>query len=290
MDGPTVKLACMTWPYAAYSFERALAGIAQAGYRYVSFGLPHEGKPAFDDAADGEAARVVRLLERYGLEPVTLVSTDALAPGKPLELARRRLDFARDLGVDELLSLGTWGYVNFPDEPRPAEEMEALNETFAAKYRQIGEEAGKRGLVVTIKPHTGNTATASVMADTLRRIGSPHVKASYDPGNVRYYEGVDPAADFPLIAGDLVSLVAKDHRGARAESNFPVPGEGDVDFPALFAIMRAASFSGPVVVERLDGKSGNFGAGLSAEYTDVLVAQARNRLAVMLEDEGFTVR
>lgn len=281
------QLACMTLPYARFSFERALEGIAGAGYRYVSFGgLPHQGKPTFDDGVPGESRRIGGLLKEYGLTPVTLVSTDALAVEKPIDVARRRMDFAEDIGVTELLSLGISSYRPFPSEPIPVEELRERYEAFAEKYAAVGEEAGKRGLTVTIKPHTGNTATALVVAETLAKIGSPHVKASYDPGNVRYYEGVDPAKDLPIIAGDTVSFIAKDHAGDRAEANFPIPGSGDVDFAALFSTLRENSFSGPVVVERLDGTGS---ADPDASTIDDIVAEARRRLASMLDKAGFGV-
>lgn len=270
-----------------HPFEKALDSIARAGYKYVSFGLPHEGKPAFDDAAEGEAERIAGLLKQYGLRPVTLVSTDVLSPAQPIERAISRLEFAKAIGVTELLSLGTTSYKKFPDEPKSEEEMKPINEAFANKYREVGEEAGKRGIVVTIKPHTGNTATAAVIADTLRTIGSPHVRASYDPGNVRFYEGVDTAADLPLIASDTVSLVAKDHRGARAELDFPIPGEGDIDFRSLFATLRSTGFSGPVVVERLDGLNGAYHAGIPIEQLDERVEAARINLTRLLEEAGF---
>lgn len=282
-----VKLACMTWIYNEHSFERSLESITRAGYRYVSFGLPHEGKPAFDDGAAGEAARINRLLERYGLEPVTLVSTDVLAPGRPIELARQRMAFAQAIGAQELLSLGTTSYRNFPSELITDEEMKPINSDFAAKFREVGEEAGKHGLIVTIKPHTGNTASAIVIADTLRTIGSPYVKASYDPGNVRFYEGIEPSDDLPLIAEQTVSFIAKDHKGARAEANFPIMGEGDANFPAMFATLREAGFAGPVIVERLDGAVGMFGAGLLFDTLEERVAEARVILERMLQEAGF---
>lgn len=286
---PTVKLACMSWIYSKHSFERALESIAATGYKYVSFGLPHEGKPAFEDGVAGEAERIAGLLARYGLKPVSLVSTNVLAPSQPLEKAIQRLDFAQAIGVDELLSLGTTSYARFPSEPKSEEEMKPLNEAFAEKYRRIGEEAGKRGIVVSIKPHTGNTATASVIAETLKTIGSPHIVGSYDPGNVRFYEGVEPSEDFPAIAAQTVSLVAKDHRGARAVLDFPIPGEGDVDFPTIFSTLRSVNFTGPVILERLDGLNGEFHAGIPIEALDERVRAARLNLERMLAEAGFEV-
>ncbi|MBP1996561.1 sugar phosphate isomerase/epimerase family protein [Paenibacillus eucommiae] len=280
-----IKLACMSWVYANVSFEQALQRIAQAGYRYVSFGLPHEGKPAFDDSLQGEADRILRLLDRHGLQPLTLVSTDSLAPDQPLALALNRMEFAKALGVQELLSLGTWGYHQFPNEPRSGEEMKIVNDAFDEKFRLLGEEAGKRGLMISIKPHTGNTATGQVIAETLHRIGSPFVKACYDPGNVRFYEGIEPKEDVSAIAGQTISFVAKEHKGAQFESNFPIPGQGEVDFPAQFSILKAAGFDGPVIVERIDGQ----GESLTVEAFDERNAHARANLEAMLAEVGLDV-
>lgn len=282
---PNIQLACMTFPYNKYPLERALEGVAKAGFRYVSLGLPHEGKPVFNDRAEGEAERTLRLLDKYELEPVSWISTDALAPQHPIEKARQRMDFVKALGVKELLSLGTTSFRKFPSEPISDEDMKPLNDAFAAKYRLVGEEAEKRGLVVTIKPHTGNTATARVIADTLRTIGSPSVKASYDAGNVRFYEAIDPAEDFPVISSQTFSFIAKDHRGARAEADFPIPGEGDCNFPSMFAELKRVAFSGPVVVERLEGTGGP----ALAEEIDERVAKAKANLERMLKEAGFSV-
>lgn len=280
---PAVQLACMTWPYKDHPLERALEGIAAAGYRYVSLGLPHEGKPVFQDESPGDSERILQLLDRYELKPAAIISTEAFSLKQPIERAWRRMDFAHALGVQELLSLGTTSYRRFPEEPVPTQEMKLMNEAFAHKFRVIGEEAGKRGLVVSIKPHTGNTATAAILAETLRTIGSPYIKASYDPGNVHFYEGLDAADDLPQIAADTISFVAKDHRGERAEEDFPVPGEGDVRFRPMFAALRAAGFAGTVLVERLDGKGGP----ASAAQWDQRIAKARSNLQQMLAEAGF---
>lgn len=254
------KLACMTWPYSGYPLERALAGIAAAGFRYVTLGLPHEGKSVINADAPGEAARLLKLLDQHGLEPVTLISTGPLGPNQPLEAAQQWMDFALALGVSELLSLGTNSYRKFPDGPYSEDEMAAFNHAFAEKFKLVGQEAEKRGLTVTLKPHTGNTAAAKELLETLQSIQSPAVKVSYDPGNIHFYEGIDTTSDLPKVAEHVASFVAKDHQGERAEIHFPVPGEGDVDFPALLTILKEVQFSGPILVERLDGKGESFSA------------------------------
>lgn len=279
-----IQLACMTWPYTAFSFERALQGIAGAGYRYVAFGLPHEGKQVPETCDDAEAEAIVRQLDRFGLKAVMLVGTPWLAPGQPIERAARLFAFARKVGATEVISLGTWSYRRFPDEPLDERQRADDDEAFLAQFRLVAVEAERAGVTVTIKPHAGNTATAAILKRTLAAIGSSAVKASYDPGNVRFYEGIDPATDFAAIAEQTVSLIAKDHRGGRANADFPVPGKGDVDFAAIMHTMRATAFAGPVVVERVDGTDGHT---LTADEIDRRIAEARTGLAKLLAAAGL---
>lgn len=274
-----IKLASMTWPYAKYPFEQALEQISEAGFRYVSIGLPHEGQSVINAGAPGEASRILALLDKYDLQPVTLISNDALGTKQPIEAAQQWMDFALELGVDELLSVGTFSYGRFPNEPISDEEMIPVNDAFVAKFQQVGEEAKKRGLTVSLKPHTGNTATAKELKETLDRIDSPAVKASYDPGNIHFYEGVDTVKDLPSIAEQVVSFIIKDHEGKQTDVNFPVPGEGDVDFPALFSILKKHNFSGPVVLERLDGQGENF----TLKELNKRVATSRKNIAQILQ-------
>jgi len=283
-----MKLACMTLPYSNVPFERALEGISRAGFRYVAFGLPHAGVDVPDESDSDAAAKLQLLFERYQLEPIMLISTNQLAPGQTIERARFRIELAKALRIPEMLSLGTWGYRDFPDDPLPEKEMLELNRLFVDKFRELASIAESNGVTITLKPHTGNTATAQHLLQTLREIGSDFVKASYDPGNVHYYEGIDAVADFTMIAADTVSLVAKDHRGAKGNPDFPIPGEGDIDFSSLFRIWQdkglgKTNSSGTVVVERVDGK----GEEMNPEQIDELMAKTRSKLATILKTVGL---
>lgn len=279
-----IKLACMTLPYIRYSFERSLTGISAAGYRYVALGLPHEGKEVPDERNLQAVAELQRLFDRYGLEPVVLVSTNQLAPGQPLERARARFETAKSLGITELLSLGVSSYTAFPTKQVPEAELQEQYRAFRDKMREVASLAEHYGIPVSLKPHTGNTATSSVLLETLGEIGSDWIRASYDPGNVRFYEGIDPADDLAGVLHRTTSFIAKDHAGERAELNFPIPGEGQVDFPRMFRQLKEGGFAGPVVVERLDGTNS---APMTAEQLDERVLHARLRLETMLGQAGL---
>ena len=108
-------------------------------------------------------------------------------------------------------------------------------------------------MTIAYKPHTGLTATAKECRELVDRADSPAVTISYDPGNVSFYEGVDPAGDLPVIADSVSSICVKDHVGARGNADFPNPGGGDVDWRAIVAALDAAGFEGPATVEKLVG-------------------------------------
>lgn len=277
-----IKLACMTLPYAAHPLERALEGISKAGYRYVAFGLAHAGSEVIDESDPASIARLQELFAQYALQPVMLVSTNQLAPGQPVSRIKARLQVAKQLGIQEIISLGTWNYRKFPDEPISDAEMEPVNNAFVEQFKIVAEEAAKLDLLVTIKPHCGNTATASHLIDTLDQIGSPFVEASYDPGNVEFYEGLVSHKDFSLVAGRTASIIAKDHRGERAHLEFPVPGTGDVDFANIFEAWKKAGRGGNVVVERVDGPT-------DAESIDQRMKDSRIQLEQLLRVAGFTL-
>src|SRR5262245_22863301 len=76
----TFQLACMTLPYAPFPLNRALKGIADAGYKFVAWGTTHQNSPGRRDpvlAADAPpsaAAQLGRQCRDLGLQPVMMFS------------------------------------------------------------------------------------------------------------------------------------------------------------------------------------------------------------------------
>lgn len=284
-----MKIVGITLPYSHLPFERALAGLAAAGYRYVGFGLRHEGEyvPQID-APPEEWDRVAALCERYGLKPLTIFSRAAVKDAsqtREIEICKREIDHVARIGIPYMTSAGIWGYKSFPDVPLTQEEMAEPHRAFVQAMQILGEYAASRGVTIVLKPHTGDTATAPILLQTLAEIDRPAVKAFYDPGNVRFYEGLDPAEDILAIKGDMPLLCAKDHRGERAVADFPVPGEGEVNFPAIFAHLRSIGFDGAVTVERIDGR--DKASELTGDEIDARMRRARENLIRLAAEAGY---
>jgi len=84
----------------------------------------------------------------------------------------------------------------------------------------------------------------------------------------------------PELAPHVKSVCLKDHRGLRANADFPVPGTGQIDHQEMFRTLFAGGFSGPLAVERVDGT--DRAAAMPAEEIDRRIAQARELLEPML--------
>jgi sugar phosphate isomerase/epimerase len=167
-----------------------------------------------------------------------------------LSAARVQIDLASRLGVQFLLTMGA-------DAPEAFDHFyQAMNA--AAAY------AEDHGMQIVMKPHGGLSATADEMLRTIERVGHDNFRLWYDAGNVIHYTGGDPVADVARVAEYVTGFCAKDcaEQGGDVMLQF---GEGSVDFRGVFAILKAAGFSGPVMVECCRG-------GTMAEVTENVAA------------------
>ncbi|MDH7568356.1 MAG: sugar phosphate isomerase/epimerase [Armatimonadota bacterium] len=282
-----VQLGCFAYVFSEFPLEVALDAIARAGYRYVGLGLaPREAPVPNDQSGAAEGAAMRRRLEGVGLKGIFSFAPSPVGEGG-IERFRRRIEFCQAAGVPFIVATGAWGYKKWPDVPFTPAEMEQQNAPFYAAFRELAPYAQEAGVSILLKPHTGSTATSKECLQTLRAIDHPAVRICYDAGNVRFYEGIAPEDDVLPLLPYVKGLCLKDHQGPRANPNFPVPGEGGVDHRLLFARLKEGGFSGPMVLERVDGTMKK--AEMSLELTSERVARARRNVLAALEAVGASV-
>lgn len=272
-----IELGAHTLLYRAYPLERALEGIARAGYRYVGIWNDHAGAPLIPPEAGAPQIKAVRRrIEQAGLVPRMCFRFPAQDP-RPEPALRRTVEVAAALGIPFALSSGPSPYVRaFTQRKRDMLFYREVQEYFAA-LRAVAPFAERLGVTIVMKPHMGITGTGADLADIVELIDHPAVRICYDAGNIAYYEGLRPEDDVHDCARYVRAVCIKDHRGARAIADFPPPGEGDIDHAAIFKTLVAAGFSGPALVERIDGLQ-------SAEAIDVALEQARGYLEQAVEE------
>ncbi len=282
-----VKLGCFAYVFSEFPFEVALESIARAGYGYVGLGLaPREDPIPNDDSGAAEGAVVRRRLDDAGLKPLFTFAPSIVAEGG-MGKFKRRIEFCQAAGLPYIIATGTWGYKQWPDVRFTPEELAPANARLNAAYREVAPYAEEAGVTILLKPHTGSTATSKECLETMLSIQHPAVQICYDAGNVHFYEGVAPEDDVLGILPYVKALCLKDHQGPRANANFPLPGEGCVDHRLLFSRLKDAGFSGPMVLERVDGTTKK--AEMPLEMVVERVTRARRNVEAALAAAGAAV-
>jgi myo-inosose-2 dehydratase len=133
---------------------------------------------------------------------------------------------------------------------------------FVSGLKHLSEIAAAAGLRVVYHHHMGTVIQAE---DDLHRLLSavPSIDLLLDPGHLAF-AGIDPVAIANRYAGRIGHVHLKSVRSevaarARAEGwsffravsegVFTIPGDGCVDFPAIFRILHAIGYQGWLVVE-----------------------------------------
>lgn len=233
----------MTWTqtgssiiFLPYSLEEALRGLAAAGFENVELGAV-KGFLEHLDPDDPDVDGCGRLLDANGLRVVSMSGHAQLHTEEGARRLRNVLRAGAELGIEVLNT--------FTGDAETDAEIAA----FEANVRAIADEAEAEGIRLCIETDSNLLPTAEIGIGILERIGHPGVRFNYDPGNVVYYTGADPAADIAYGLPRLGHVHLKDQRGGKGVADFPPLGEGEVDIPSILTSLRSVDFSGPVSME-----------------------------------------
>ena len=230
------KLAGHANSFHSYSADEALAGIAEAGYRYVELSAVPGWTEHVDVHADPADTRAK--LEHYGLQAVSISGHSDLTTDEGLGHGLAVVRWAERFGVP-IVNTAIGGHAH-------VEESEAA---FLANIGTLADAAQAAGLVIALEIHGDLMATGALAASLLDRIGHPAVRVNYDTANVEHYSGARAEDDLPLIADRVANVHLKDARGGRGDWDFPAIGEGHVDFGRVVEILRGAGSEGLYSVE-----------------------------------------
>jgi sugar phosphate isomerase/epimerase len=229
-------LAGHTNTYHTYSFDEALAGIAEAGYGHVELSaVPGWTEHVDLDADPGE---VRRKLDDYGLAPVSLSAHSDLTTREGLEHGIKGVRWAADFGIP-IVNTAVGGH-------QSADENEAA---FLANIGELADAAEAAGVVVALEIHGDIMASSDVTIPLLEKIGRESIRVNYDTANVEYYSGERAVDDLPKITPYLAHVHLKDTTGGKGNWDFQALGTGTVDFARVLEILRDAGYEGPVAVE-----------------------------------------
>lgn len=277
------RLGVMAAMYAALPVEEAMARIRKAGYRYISVGPTHGADVVFQpQMAKPERAAMRRRILDAGVEPFLSLGgfsgDPQTAPG--LKNWLDHLDLCADFQIPIMVGGGPWYFRKFPTLPKRDNDWMVEVSRYYAGLEHALRHAEQVKVTVALKPHTGITARAKDCIEVMKRLRSPQFRIAWDAGNVSFYEGIYPDPDLADLAPHVAAVCIKDHLGGRAEANFPVPGQGNIDHDEMFRTLFAAGFNGPLAIERVDGIDRG---KVAPEVIDERLAAAHRYLAPLLD-------
>ncbi|MFP3992730.1 TIM barrel protein, partial [Streptomyces sp. E11-3] len=244
-DHERPALACTVRPWAQFPLERALRGIRTAGFDAVALPVHGVTEVITPDTPAARATEVGAVVRDHGLRLVVLSHAADLDRDdeQALGALRRQIDHCARLAVRTLVDMGC------PELEHGDRYLRLM--AAAAPY------AAACGVTIAVKPHGGLTRTAADTLSVVQRVGHDAFRACWDPGNLVHYGGEPPADGLAELAPYIAAVGVRDHpvRGsnrATANGGMPpaiTPGDGIVDFTALYRTLRAHGFTGPSAVE-----------------------------------------
>ncbi len=151
--------------------------------------------------------------------------------------------------------------LGFGDRPGP--RLEAAEwDRFIAGLRRLAEVAAAEEMAIVYHHHMGTVVQGE---EDLERLlaAAPDVRLLLDPGHLAF-AGIDPVAvarrhahrighvHLKSVRADVVARARREGWSfcrAVTEGVFTIPGDGAVDFPALFQLLAAADYRGWLVAE-----------------------------------------
>lgn len=269
MNMPNLLIGCGQITWRDVPEEQVLAEIAQAGY----IGAPAGPKK------DTSAAEVIALYTRYGLKPAPgYLGADYWDQSQEASILQRARDyagFAKAAGCTELY-VAAGGFTNYITQ-RGLSRMQIAGNVkaedamtdaeyaqFARVLNQVGEITLAQGIKSCFHNHVGSTIETREEIDRLWALIDPSlVFMGPDTGHLAW-AGADVIQFCRDYADSIKTMHIKDvnqqvmDEGVAAEWDYRTfsdkgiwteLGQGCVDFPAVFQILKDASFSGWIIVE-----------------------------------------
>ena len=116
--------------------------------------------------------------------------------------------------------------------------------------RDLAEKAAARDVVIALETHPPYCANADGMLATMDAVDHPNLRVNFDTANIFFYnEDLDSADELERVIDYVASVHLKDTMGGFKSNEFPILGEGVVDFERIFGTLEAAGFDGPLTLE-----------------------------------------
>lgn len=163
------------------------------------------------------------------------------------------------------------------------------NEEAERSFHQGLEDAVfcAENLKVTLLLETGGTChpTGKAVKKITDKFKSDFFKIAYDPGNVALWGKADPLLDLQEVVKDVKHFHVKDHQPGM--EFHPPLGKGDIDFNALFSLLKKSNYPGVFSLEVDLMTGGFFSAHENVTESFTYLLQKTNYSRLFQDDKLF---
>lgn len=255
-----MNLAFSTNAYLNYSFDNAVSRIAGIGYRGVEImaDVPHawpayllpETKQSIRDSLSRHQLAISNV-NAFMMHAVndrrqkywhpSWIETDPNYRAIRVDHTIRALTLARELGA-KCITTEPGGPI------APGESWHAAMKLFVEELKPVAEHAEREGVLLLVEPEPGLLIESSEQFEEfMSRVDSPAIGLNFDVGHM-YCVGEDPGTSLRRLAKYIRHVHLEDIAKTRVHQHL-VPGDGAIDFAAVFHVLKEIRYSGWVTVE-----------------------------------------
>ncbi len=118
------------------------------------------------------------------------------------------------------------------------------------RLRRLGDAVGAYEVSLALETHPELCTNADRMEATMAVVDHPWVGVNYDTANVLYYNhGIDTIDQLRRCISQVRGVHLKDTSGGYHDHDFPVFGEGVVDFAAVYEVLGQAGYDSACCME-----------------------------------------
>lgn len=196
------------------------------GVHYVFLSVP----------APEEVDATMQRLAKCNLKALVIRGNTDLSKESCVEELARQLAICEKMGVHYMFL--------------SAKRNDAPKEVVFERLRKAGDAAKEHGVTITLETHPDLGTNGDVFLETMKAINHPNVRVNLDTANITYYNrDANAVAELAKVVDLLGTVEFKDHNGEFETWNFPVLGQGIVDFPKILGILSAHRYRGPITIE-----------------------------------------
>ncbi len=255
-----MRLAFSTNAYLKFPFAEAVRRLAGIGYQGIEImaDVPHAW-PACLLKEQKQSIREVLAKHALGISNINAFMMHAISDARQpywhpswIEPDRHYRQIRIDHTIRSLTLARELGAACITTEPGgPVEagsSWSAALKLFVEVLQPVAEHAEKQGVLLLIEPEPGLLIeNADQFLEMIERVDSPAVGLNFDIGHF-YCVGDDPAATVQRLAPYIRHFHLEDIAATRVHHHL-IPGEGAIDFSAVFRAIREIGYDGWITVE-----------------------------------------